>query len=214
MEENVNAAEVCQPQQTEEVLPSEKEVTTPPADKTDSAFVEVKFNKELKRLSLDEAATLAQKGMKFELVAGELERLKKLSAAEGMSVGDYLTHIETKRSDRRREELAEKCGGDTALAEKLLKLEDIPMPDSMAQLKEEFPDLTEESLPEEVKTAAKLKGTGLLFEYLLYEHRQRVATAEEIARSRKTAEESLGSLNSEPARSAADAEFLKGVWGR
>ena len=52
------------------------------------------------------------------------------------------------------------------------------------------------------------------FEYLLYEHHLRRAAAEELSR-RKTAEEAaLGSLSSGSSRSAVDAEFLKGVWGR
>lgn len=213
MEEMLNTAETGQPQPAEEGLQSEGEVTTPAADNTDSAFVEVKFNKEIKKLSLDEAATLAQKGMKFDMVSAELERLKKLSAAEGLSVGDYLTRIETQRSEKLKEELSAKCGGDAELAEKLMKLQG-ELPEADADFKKEFPALSPEALPEEVKTAAKLKGTGLLFEYLLYEHRNRVAAAEETARSQRAEAESLGSLSSEPARSAVDAEFLKGVWGR
>lgn len=215
MEENVNTEFMGAPQPTEEGLPPEGEVTTPPEGNADSSFVEVKFNKELKRLSLTEAAELAQKGMKFDMIAADLDRLKRLSSSEGLSVGEYLSRIETERSERLLGELTEKCSGDRELAEKLLRAEgEQTAPEKDAELRREFPDLSADSLPEEVKTAAKLKGTGLLFEYLLYEHHKRLAAAEETARSQRAAESGLGSLSSEPARSAADTEFLKGVWGR
>lgn len=215
MEETVNTEFLGTPQPTEEGLPPEGEVTTPTEGNADSPFVEVKFNKELKKLSLNEAAELAQKGMKFDMISEDFERLKRLSALEGLSIREYLSRVETERSERRLGELAEKCSGDRVLAEKLLKAEgEQAPPEEDAELKKEFPDLSADTLPEEVKTAAKLKGTGLLFEYLLHEHHKRLAAAEEVARSQRAAESGLGSLSSEPARSTAEAEFLKGVWGR
>ena len=100
------------------------------------------------------------------------------------------------------------------LAEKLLEAEGVPAPDDSKALLAEFPDLEVDAIPDEVKTAAELKGTGLLFEYLLYEHRQHRAAAEETARQRISAEQSLGSLSAGIDRNAVDAEFLNGIWGR
>lgn len=214
MEEKVNLPEVGQPEPTEENLPPVGEDTTPAEGNTDSAFVEIKFNKEIKKLSLDEAATLAQKGMKFDLIAEDFERLRAMSQREGLSVSDYLSRIDGENTEKRMTELLDKCGGDKELAEKLLKLEAAHRPDEFSQLSAEFPELSYDELPDEVKTAAELKGTGLLFEYLLYEHRQRVAAAEEISRREEAAETSLGSLSYGSSRNTADAEFLKGVWGR
>ena len=214
MEEKVNGAESCQPQQTPVDLPPEKAATTPPEGNTAESFVEVKFNKELKRLTLDEATTLAQKGMKFEMIAEDIDCLSALSKGEGLSMSDYITRLTTESRERRLKELSEKCSGDTLLAEKLLEAEGVPAPDDSKALLAEFPDLEVDAIPDEVKTAAEIKGTGLLFEYLLYEHHLRRAAAEELSR-RKTAEEAaLGSLSSGSSRSAVDAEFLKGVWGR
>lgn len=213
MEENVNETLIGQPERMEANLPPEAGDTTPQPGQTDSAFVEVKFNKEIKKLTLDEAATLAQKGMKFDLIAKEHERLKALSKREGLSVADYLSRVEKEERSARLSELSEKCGGDTELAEKLLSLENPPA-DGFAELFAEFPELNADTVPDEVKTAAELKGTGLLFEYLLYDHRLRVAAAEEMSRREEAAQTSLGSLSSGSSRNIADAEFLKGVWGK
>ena len=214
MEEKVNDTALDQSEFGEVGLPPENGDTTPQSDKAESAFVEVKFNKETKKLTLDEAATLAQKGMKFDMISDQFARLKQLAEEDGLTVKGYLDRIDTERSSRRKEILLEKCSGDEELAEKLLKLEGKDRPDEFSTLLAEFPELTPESVPEEVKTAAQLKGTGLLFEYLLYEHRLRVAAAEELERNKTAQEKSLGSLSSGTGRSITDDHFLKGVWGK
>lgn len=214
MEEKVNYTALDQPEFKEESLLPEERDTTPPSGNTDSAFVEVKFNKETKKLTLDEAATLAQKGMKFDMISDEFARLKSLAETEGLTVKGYIDRLDSEMSARRRETLLEKCGGDTELADKLLKLESSDRPDEFSALTKEFPELTYDAVPDEVKTAAQLKGTGLLFEYLLYDHRLRVAAAEELSRREATAQTSLGSLSSGSSRSITDNEFLKGVWGK
>lgn len=211
MEENVNLEVSAQPDTENENLPS-AEATIPQADTTDSAFLEVKFNKETKKLSLDEAATLAQKGMKFDMIEGQFDRLKALSKKEGLSVGEYLTGLEKTLREEKISALAEKCSGDRELAEKLYSLEEAQGGEN-EELFAVFPELeSEQDIPEEVKTAAQIKGTGLLFEYLLYDRRLRVAAAEEEKARRLAQEASLGGLSSS-SKDVSDAEFLKGVWG-
>ncbi len=212
MEENVNSQRQEIPQPAAEDLPTEERAAIPDSDKTDSAFLEVKFNKELKKLSLEEATTYAQKGMKFDLLATELETLKALSAAKGVSLPEFVKGLEAADREKRLGELTEKCSGDTALAERLLSAERGEPADDTAELLAEFPNLTRDTVPESVKTAANLKGTGLLFEYLLYEHRQRVAAAEEKSRDKAAREGSLGSMSFGSSESLADAEFIKGIW--
>ena len=215
MEENVNLTAEDQPEPEEEVLPSESEETTPAEDKEESTFVEVKFNKKLLKLTKDEAVNLAQKGMKFDIISDEYESLKKLSSSQGLSVAEYISRLKHDAGERRLTELIEKCSGDETLARKILNLETPAVEDGFSRLQKEFPQFKSEAdIPDEVKTAAELKGTGLLFEYLLYEHRQRLAAAEEKARQKTAEEQSLGSLSSGTDRNAIDAEFLKGIWGR
>ena len=58
MEEKVTVTETCQPEQEREELLSAED-TTPQADQKTESFIEVKFNKETRKLGLSEAATLA-----------------------------------------------------------------------------------------------------------------------------------------------------------
>lgn len=212
MEEKVTLTENCQPQQTEEVLLPEEATT--PAD-GENGFIEVKFNKEIKKLNLEEAATLAQKGMKFDMISAEFELLKELSRSAGMSPAEYLQGIKNEAEEKRLNELTAKCSGDSELALKLLKAEESSLPDEMDALTAEFPEIKGmEDVPEEVKAAAKIKGTGLLFEYLLYEHRQSLAAREELSRRELAERASLGPLSIGSENSAVDAEFLKGIWGK
>ncbi len=212
MEENVNSAVVGQPQPMEEGLPPEEPTAISDTGNTDSAFLEVKFNKETKKLSLEEATEFAQKGMKFDLLAPELKTLKALSAAKGVSLSEFVKGLSSAETERRLAELTEKCSGDRELAERLLKAEGLPVRDDTAELLAEFPNLTGETIPESVKTAANLKGTGLLFEYLLYDHRKRLAAAEEESRDIAARESSLGSMSGGSTQSLTDAEFIKGIW--
>lgn len=214
MEEKVTITETCQPEQEGQELLSE-EGTTPTPDQQTESFIEVKFNKETKKLGLSEAATLAQKGMKFDMIAEDFEMLKALSKLEGKSPSEYLLALKTAKENSRLDELTAKCSGDSELALKLLKAEGEESYDEFSALRAEFPELhTADEIPEEVKTAAETKGTGLLFEYLLYEHRQTVAAKEELNRREIAEKASLGSLSFGSDRSAVDAEFLKGIWGK
>ena len=73
MEEKVNNAALPE---TEENLPTEDTATIPAADSASEAFLEIKFNKEIVGLDRETAVTLAQKGMKYDSIAEEYERLK------------------------------------------------------------------------------------------------------------------------------------------
>lgn len=217
MEENVNLDAEQQPNCEEPDLPSDAGATTPDIDRSEheEAFVEVKFNKQHKRISLEQAAELAQKGMKYDLVADEYEKLKALSRKAGLSPKDYLARMETEAADKRRQELIERCAGNTELAEHILSLEGGEKPSGLEELRAEFPEIADETaVPEEVKTAAQIKGTGLLFEYLLFEHRLRRAAKEEVDRRERTAGLTTGSLARNDGQTAVDTEFLKGIWGK
>lgn len=214
MEEKVTLTEVGQPEPIEETVLSEED-TTPKTDRPPENFIEIKFNKEIRKLGLEEAATLAQKGLKFDMISEDFEMLKELSKREGKSPSQYLKELKNQRDTLRLDELTAKCSGDSELAEKLFKAEEKDQTDDFLSLKKEFPELASaDDIPEEVKTAAEIKGTGLLFEYLLYEHRENLAAKEELNRREIAEKASLGSLSFGSDRSAVDAEFLKGIWGK
>ena len=219
MEENVNLENLEeQPDSAREDLQPETENTNEDEGlrNEQEGFVEVKFNKEMKKLTLSEAATLAQKGMKLESLMPVMDKLKRLSKTAGMSVDGYISHLEGKSTELRKSQLLKECGGNEKLAEHVLALEDASrLREEFADVKAQFPNLNSlDDLPEEVKSAAKLKGTGLLFEHLLYEHRLRLAAQEELNRKEQREAQSLGSVGVNTPVNAVDSEFLKGVWGK
>ena len=219
MEENVKFEDsLQQPDCDEANLQPEAENTN--EDKgliqEQEGFVEVKFNKEIKKLTLSEAATLAQKGMKLDSLMPIMDKLKRLSKTAGMSVDGYISYLEGGNNQLRKSQLLKECGGNEELTEHILALEEgVRLQEEFEEIKAEFPQISSlDELPEEVKSAAKLKGTGLLFEHLLFQHRLRKAAEEELGRKEKRAAQSLGSVSANTRNNAVDAEFLKGVWGK
>lgn len=62
--------------ETDSAVTNEGEATTPNAASEDTAFLEIKFNKELVKLDRENAVTLAQKGMKYDTISEDYERMK------------------------------------------------------------------------------------------------------------------------------------------
>ncbi len=216
MEENVNLLEeIQQPDCDEATLQPEAEDTNQGdgLSEKEEAFIEVKFNKETKKISLKEAATLAQKGMKFDMLSPAFEKLKGLSKNAGLTVDGFISHLE---NQSHRSQLLKECGGNEKLVDRIIDLEKSSKAlEELGEIKAEFPEINSiDDLPQEVKTAAKEKGTGLLFEHLLFQHRLKRAASEELSRREQRETQSLGSLSVNSPTSAVDTEFLKGVWGK
>lgn len=79
--ENVGLENAAQPEAAEKEETSAAPDTTPEAEK--EVFVPVKFNKEIKNLGLEDAARLAQMGLKFEAIADDYEALKNIGRESG-----------------------------------------------------------------------------------------------------------------------------------
>lgn len=190
-----------------------KEDTTP-AEIEQEITIPVKFNKEVKELALSEATALAQKGMKYDLIKEDYEELKALAQNSGKSIPQYISDLKNQKFNERKNELTEICGGDSQLAEHFARLENENVPDGgFSELKEMFPDITEESIPEEVKENAKLKGRLLLDEYLRYRQREANRKKNASAQQKRAEDLSLGSQqNRQSAESPETEEFLKGLW--
>ena len=95
----------CLPEQTED-LSAVQETATIPEDAPEIT-VPVKFNKEIKNLTLSEAGNLAQKGMKFDMISSDYERIKILAKENGIGVSEYLTALERQRNDDKIKSLTE-----------------------------------------------------------------------------------------------------------
>ena len=196
---------------------SEKDVcftdTTPKND--EPIKIPIKFNKETRNLSLEEATTLAQKGLKFESIEKEYNLLKQLALRENKSIPLYIAELDRRYNEEKKQSLTEKCGGNEEIAEHILSLENEKKAgDGFDELTSAFPEIkSKKNLPREVLDNAELKGTLLLDEYLRYLLSQK-RNAQTVARKQREGEKSsTGSLiNRRDSQTSETEEFLKGLW--
>ena len=86
---------------------------------TANAFVlPVRFNHEDRGLSLEEARTYAQKGMRME---GMLDKLQVIAAANGQSVEQAVDHLFDAFERTHRKEILERVGGNEEAADALME---------------------------------------------------------------------------------------------
>lgn len=181
----------------------------------DEILIPVKFNKEIRNLELDEAAKLAQKGLKFDAISKDYDNLRRIAASDGKSVSEFLQALDKSNKEARRNKLLEECGGNEEIADYVLSLENNPDGDlGLKELKEEFPEIKDISdLPELVVENARLKGTLLLDEYLRYRHTAKRNARKAAAQSEDANNASIGSQTDRRGGvSPETAEFLKGLW--
>lgn len=180
--------------------------------------VPIRYNHEYKELSIDEAATWAQKGMMAESVMADL---RYLAAANHQSVGETIKALKNAHDNMLRQRLSEKCGGDEEIVNSLMDLERKKyqqavqdMTDAEAkqaaetaeeanrriaaefvELKKEFPEIGEFSnVPKSVIDRAAKQGISLLDSYLRFQHtesRKAKASAAQQAEATKAATGSM-----------------------
>lgn len=214
MTDNVNNLEVL-PNEQDEMTETNKD-TTPECDK--EIFIPVKYNKQVMNLDIASAAALAQKGLKFDSIARDFETLKQLANEKGESVSEFIDNLKNDVYNAKKQQLAEKCGGDESLAEHILELE-LAKPDEIRgfeELKEKFPKFKKlENLPQCVLENAKLKGSLLLDEYLRYKLEQEIAVKDNISKQQQAKISSTGSqLTKRGNDNPETAEFLRGLWNK
>lgn len=160
---------------------------------------------------------LIEKAQKYDLISESFEILKRLSAADNMSVPEFLENLKRKAYEEKIQKISEKCGGDNEFAEYIMKLEEnnaVTEVLGFDELKQNVPEITSiEQLPKSVVESASLKGTLLFDEYLRYLFEERKNADEAIKKQKNTENNSVGSqLNRKNATSPETAEFLKGLW--
>ena len=211
--ENVGLENAAQPEAAEKEETSAAEETTPSAGK--EVFVPVKFNKEIKNLGLEDAARLAQMGLKFEAIADDYEALKNIAAKAGHSVSEYIAELSRQNDENRRQELTEECGGNEKMADYVMQLEKSgEESDDFAELTAEFPKIKSISdLPDSVVQKSELRGTKLLDEYLRYRLTEEREAASAALKQKNAENLSLGSLTDRKGGiNPETAAFLKGLW--
>lgn len=190
----------------------ENSINTP----SDNNTISVKFNKEIKKISIEEAKELAQKGLKYDAVSKIFERLKILSADEGKSVLEYIAGLERKAMLKRAEGLIDSCSNKDELLELISNWGNDKKPSVLGfdELKNAYPEMDDISkVPEEVVENANLYGRNLFDEYLRYLFQTKIR--EEKINKALAENKSIGSQSKKDNGSfdPIGSRFLKGLWG-
>lgn len=179
--------------------------------------IRVKFNKEIRELSTEEASVLAQKGLKFDTVSGELERLRALAKSSGKNITDFITEIENQQRNAHKNALMESCSGNSELVDRIIELEGGMATEEIMGLDElmrEFPEIKSASdVPESVLEQVEIKGGNLFDAYLRYLHQQTRQAIRHLEERKKTEQSSVGSQTGSGITAAdTNEEFIKGLW--
>lgn len=201
---------------TESASNTENNEDTTPSN-GEEITVPIKFNKEIREIPLEEASALAQKGMKFDLISEDYKTLKVLSQKNNKSVREFLEFLKLEDYNKRANELCEKCGGDEALAQHIISLENASIGKSLRgfeELQSFFGEIkTTEDLPLSVRESAELKGSLLLDEYLRYLLNEKREKEKAVKANLFSKEASIGSQQSRKGNITLEAsEFLRGLW--
>ncbi len=196
-----------------EIIPDKANGATTPKE----MLIPVKFNKEVRNLTVEEAALLSQKGLKYDSIEKQWERLKAFAKEENSSTTEFLDALEKRRTEKRIEELTKECGGNIEMAKRIVKLEkqnDDSLPGEK-EFTQYFPEKDISELPEEVLTRVKQNNSNLLNEYLRFEARAKIEAERQERKQRENAESAVGSQkDSGIFRTPENEEFIRGLWNK
>ena len=199
----------------------------------------VKYNGKETKVSKEDIPTFVQKGMNYDHVMSELDSmrsgnmykaLKRAADKEGMSVEQYAKYVLDREdadavseaeAEVRRENpnLPNNIIKELAEARAAKKMHNAKAEQSSAEEKawaealKEYPDMTRDSIPEEV-LASVANGKSPLIALKNYEISQLKAAQKKNAieeKNIKNKEKSTGSMNG--TRSDGDDQFLQGLFG-
>ena len=173
-----------------------------PSDEQEGGL-EVKFNKQLRRLSESEARDFAEKGMKYDSLIPVLDRLKGLSPDSSMSLAQLVDHLFKEREERASMEQNEQNEGrQNRLTAQFI------------ELKSKFPEVNIREIPKSV-IEQSLKGEiPLYYAYLGYLHGEKVKAERSSVAQEKASAAATGGLKDSPDRLSSPeiAAMLKGIW--
>ena len=198
---------IAQPEAT-----TECEAETLPASVSEDAIpnekeegIEVKFNKQLRRLSLSEARDFAEKGMKYDSLIPVLNRLKELSPDGSMSLAQLADHLFEEK---------EKRASDAQEAEELFGRQN-RLTAQFIELKSKFPEIGGiRDVPKSVIEQSLNGEIPLYYAYLGYCHEQEQKAKLAAQSSEKATAATAGKLKDAPdtLSSPEIAAMLKGIW--
>lgn len=182
--------------------PAPSEVATPNEEQDEG--IEVKYNKQFRRLSLSEARDYAEKGMKYDSLIPVLDRLKELSPDGSMSLAQLADHLSKEK---------EKRASDAAAAEEESRHNRLT--EQYLQLKSKIPEIGSiREVPEQVIEQSLASGVPLYHAYLAYRHEQMMLSASADAAQKQAESAAAGSQADAPDRLSSPeiAAMLKGIW--
>ena len=187
-------AETAHAAVSEDATPNEKE-----------EGIEVKFNKQLRRLSLSEARDFAEKGMKYDSLIPVLNRLKELSPDGSMSLSQLADHLFEEKEKRASgaQEAEELFGRQNRLTAQFI------------ELKSKFPEIGGiRDVPKSVIEQSLNREIPLYYAYLGYCHEQEQKAKLAAQSSEKATAATAGNLKDAPdtLSSPEIAAMLKGIW--
>ena len=201
-------------QENAEIIPDEeKRDTIPENDKV----IPIKFNKEIRHITLEEASNLSQKGLKYDAIEKQWSRLLAFAKQDNSSAKEFLDSLEKGRTEKRLEELTKECGGNSEMAQKIIDLErgNTDSLRGVEELSEYFPEMTVESLPQEVVERSTQLGSNVLDEYLRFKARENAELARQERQRKENAKSSVGSQKTGGIyRTPENEQFIRGLWNK
>lgn len=214
------------------------------ADEAEAApvfTVPVKYNKQYRELTPEEASVYAQKGMRYEALEPQLAKVRFMAARSGQPLEAVIERMYEASENAVRQEMLNKVGGDEKLADELMdswRLQNRKAYDDMVaaeareaeneaednnkrlaaefvELRREFPELDKiEDVPRTVLQAAVRSGRDLLSEYLIYTHKESRRVAQAEAQRAAAAKASTGSQagGNPPEETPEISALLAGIW--
>ena len=160
----------------------------------------VSFGGKTISLSSSQAKKYALLGLEAEKHSEAIEILKNLAKSEGISPNEFMNKLKTERYNALKNSYLEKLGGDEALAEKLMQLENFVEPktatkkaiDKITGNFAEYKSI--DDLPDEVVLISELKGISLFDALLRYKFYERKKAEKEQQNRQKNFQNSVGSL--------------------
>ena len=230
--------EATETEQTE----AESADATDETDEQSAVIIPIKYNKEYRELSIEEASNLAQKGLKFDSIAPMLQQINYIAASEGKTAAQVVQEMYDLREKNLRQALGERVNFDEELVEKLMELEhgkakkayeamlqaqenaekeekdgiNTRLANEFSELQAEFPEMKEfKSVPKSVVDVAVKKNISLYDAYLRYKHTENKKQANSAAVQTKAAKAATGSQASaaQSASDTVDDALLRGIWG-
>jgi hypothetical protein len=211
---------------------------TEPTEEQDDGLT-VKYNGKEQKVGKDEIPTLVQKGLNYDHIQSELDSmrsgnmykaLKRAADKEGMSVEQYAKYVldrddadalsEAEAAVRKEnpnlpnniiKELAE---ARAAKKQHNAKAEEASESEiAWAEALKEYPDMTRDSIPDEVLQAVASGKTPLIAmkDYEIAQLRAEKKRSAIEEKNQKNKEKSTGSMNGN--RSDGDDQFLQGLFG-